>query len=661
MEIPILKDITVIFAFSAASLIICGRLKVPEILGYLVAGILIGPKGLGLISAVHEVEVMAEIGVVLLLFTVGLEFSLAHLISLKRPALLGGGIQVALSVLAVFGCVVFFTDLPLGTSIAIGLIASISSTAIVLKVFSANGDMDTPQGRISTAILIFQDIAVIPMLLAIPLLAGQGGNPVKELGIMSLKAVLIVGAVFIAARTIVPKIMFHAASSRNRELFLIIISLIGASVAMMTSQAGLSLALGAFLAGIVISESGYSQQALSDIVPFKDVFTGFFFVSIGMLIDIRIFEQYPVLILSSALLILFGKIVISGFAVSIIGYPFKTAFITGAALSQVGEFSFIMTKAANSVELIPQNVYDIIIAVIVLTMAISPFLMMVSENVSQKLSDIIPMPGRIRFGYQRDNSHITVDELKDHIILIGLGVAGRGIMDAAKTSDIPYIIVEINPSTVKHERENGEPIIYGDASSLEVLHHASLDSARTIVITVPDPAAVRRIVETARRANPSVHIIARTRYITENDILSSLGANEVIVEEYETALELFSRVMKKYMISEEMAKNFSNQARDGGYKLLRGASPAKSCAENLKVLGSAVETIIVPIGSTYADKTLREIDLRFRTGLTLLAVKRGTTSIPNPGADTVIMENDELILLGSSKDINSFAKSVKKS
>jgi len=652
MEIPILQDITIIFSVSALALIICGWIRVPEVLGYLVTGLLIGPGGLGLIHATHEVEIMAEIGVVLLLFTVGLEFSLAHLISLKRPALAGGGFQVLFTVLitALFSYLIIHKTL--GLNMFFGMMASVSSTAIVLKILGGQKLLDAPHGRISTAILIFQDIAVIPMILAIPLLAGAGGNPGKELGILGIKAIGLVAVVFIAARTVAPKLLFHVANFKNRELFMVVIVLLGLGIAMLTSKVGLSLALGAFLAGIVVSESGYGQQALGSLIPFKDIFTGFFFVSIGMLIDLNIFAQYAGTIAIATFGVIFVKMIIAGVAVSMIGYPLKTALLVGFALSQVGEFSFIMAKAAESAGLFDGDIYKIAIAVIVSTMAISPFFIMASGKIAD-WATTLPFPAIIKNGYIRQ----TKDEhesLKDHVIIVGFGVAGRAIAKAAKQAEIPYIVIEMNPSTIKKKGE--EPIIYGDASSFAVLEHAHIEKARVLVATIPDPVGVRNIVDTAKQENPAIHVVARTRFVLDQKPLKSLGADDVVVEEFETSVELFAKVLAKYLIPEKTISRMTRAARSGNYCIFTDDDAATM--DKLDIPGIDISTIKLP-EKTFADgKTLGELKIRNQFGVTIVAVKKGDVAA-HAEMNTVLHAGDEIVAMGTHDNLTVFSDAIK--
>lgn len=654
MQIPLLTDITIIFLFAAGALFICGKLKIPEIMGYLLAGVLVGPNGLGLIHAVKQVDMMAEIGVVLLLFTIGIEFSLSTLLSLKRPALIGGSLQVA-------GCIAAFTGAAvlggyqLNTAVVIGMMAAVSGTAIMLKVFAARGEVDSLYGRISLAVSIFQDIAVIPMMLLVPLLAGQGGN-ISDVGIILGKAIIVVVLLFTFARFLVPKLLYQVAATRSRELFMITVVLVCLLVAWMTSKTGLSLALGAFLAGIVVSESGYGQQALGDIIPFKDVFAGFFFVSIGMLLNPEVVINNPVMTISSLVLLTLIKFAVTGFVVNIIGYPVRTSVLAGLSLAQVSEFSFILGAVGATSGLLSSDQYSFFIAVTVLSMASTPFLIISAPYVADMIVKL-PMPQAFRGGYLSEEQKEPEKELIDHIIIAGFGMNGRNTARAAREVGIEYIVIEMNPDTVKREKHNGTPIFFGDASQTAVLEHACLKTARVMVITLPDPVGVRKIVETARRENPTIYIIARTRYLTEYAALKSLGANEIVVEEYETSIETFSRVLKKYRIPREQIEDIANNIRTEIMgkpgEIITGGLDGSISIGNM-----SVNNVTIPVGSHIAGKTVREVDIRFRYKLNLLAVNRGLETISNPGSDFVLNERDELMLMGEETDADNFKQSI---
>ncbi|MDP6037142.1 MAG: cation:proton antiporter, partial [Candidatus Latescibacteria bacterium] len=356
MQIPLLNDIVIIFGLAIAVLFICYRLRVPAVVGFLLTGILVGPYGFGLVKAVHEVEVLAEIGIVLLLFTIGIEFSFERLLQIRKSVLMGGSLQVLLTFLATLFISKRFGQ-AFGEAVFIGFLVALSSTAIVLKLIQERAEVDSPHGRTTLGILIFQDIIIVPMILVTPLLAGATGNLVETLFVLLGKGIGIILLVMISAKWIVPRVLYQIARTRNQEVFLLSVVVIGLGVAWLTSMAGLSLALGAFLAGLIISESEYSHQALGNILPFRDVFTSFFFVSIGMLLDVGFLFQQPVTIVLIALGVLVLKSSIAFFVTVLLGLPFRTAILVGMALSQVGEFSFILSRTGVEHGLLTGNIY----------------------------------------------------------------------------------------------------------------------------------------------------------------------------------------------------------------------------------------------------------------------------------------------------------------
>jgi len=393
MEITLLYDIVIIFALSVAVLFLCHRLKIPSIVGFVFTGLLAGPYGLGLIKSIHEVNTLAEIGIVLLLFTIGLEFSFKSLLRIKKTVLLGGTLQVLLTFLATFVIVRQF-GLHIGQSIFTGFLVSLSSTAIVLKFFQERAEIDSPHGHTSLGILIFQDIIIVPMILVAPLIAGKTGNLTESIMILLFKGIGIILFIIVCARWIVPWVLYQVVKTRSREIFLLSIVLICLAVAWLTSSAGLSLALGAFLAGLVISESEYSHQALGNTLPFRDVFISFFFVSIGMLLNIGFFVENLAIIIFVFLCVLFLKTLIAGLATILLGFPLRTAILVGFAVSQVGEFSFILSKTGLEYSLLNETVYQIFLSVSVLTMASTPFLMVFSPRIADLILRI-PLPAKL--------------------------------------------------------------------------------------------------------------------------------------------------------------------------------------------------------------------------------------------------------------------------
>jgi len=645
MEIPLLNDIVIIFALSIAVLFICHRLRVPTIVGFFLTGILAGPHGLGLVRAVHEVEIFAEVGVVLLLFTIGIEFSLNKLLQIKKTVLMGGSIQVLLTLLATF-VIAKQIGQPIGESIFIGFLIALSSTAIVLKLLQERAEVDSPHGRTTLGILIFQDVIIVPMILVTPLLVGATGGSGESVLVLVAKGIGIIGLVIVSAKWIVPQVLYQIARTRSQELFLLSIIVICLAVAWVTSSAGLSLALGAFLAGLIISESEYSHHALGNILPFRDVFTSFFFISIGMLLDVGFLFQQPGTIVLIALGVLVLKSIIAGFATVLLGFPLRTSILVGLALGQVGEFSFILSKTGVEHGLLAGNIYQMFLAFSVLTMTATPFII----TLAPRLADIIlrlPLPKRLKSGLYPVQT-IKVAGKKDHLIIIGFGVNGRNVARAARIGGIPYVIIEMNPEIASEEKAKGEPIHYGDATQEAVLQHADIKDARIVVVAINDPTATRGIAEIVRRLNPKVHLIVRTRYLQEMKPLYELGADEVIPEELETSVEIFTRVLAKYLIPRDEIERFVAEVRSDGYEMLRSLSKESSSFADLtlQLPGVEISTLRVGVRSVLGGKSLTQIELRKRYGVTVVAIRRGSQLLSNPDGDTRICANDVLFVLG---------------
>ncbi|MBM4289292.1 MAG: potassium transporter KefB [Deltaproteobacteria bacterium] len=652
MTIPILTDLVVIFGLSLVVLFVCHKFRVPVTVGFIFTGILAGPHALALVRAVHEVEILAEIGVVLLLFTIGVEFSFANLLQIRQSVLVAGPIQVGGTCLAGLTLAWLFGR-PWGESIFIGFLLSLSSTAIVLKLLQERAEVDTPHGRTSLGVLIFQDIIIVPMMLFVPLLAGAAENIGAAFLILLLKGVIIILLVIGSAKYIVPHLLYQIARTGNRELFLLSIVLICSAVAWTTAQAGLSLALGAFLAGLIVSETEYSHQALGNILPFRDVFASFFFISIGMLLDIEFLLKNPAIIGLLTLGVLFIKTLLVAGAALAIKFPLRTAMLVGLALCQVGEFSFILSKVGVSQGLFTAESYQLFLDVTIITMVATPLIMALAPRLAD-LTLRLPLPQKLKMG-----AHLkeVIDHSVpgDHLIIVGFGVNGRNLARAAKTGGIPYVIIEMNPETVRRERESGEPIFYGDATQEEILIHANIEQARIMVVVINDPAATRRIVTVARRLNPRTYVIVRTRYLQEVPSLFELGADDVVPEEFETSVEIFTLVLKKYLVAREEIERFVTQVRADGYLILRGISgKLESAGGGLEHLHDfEISTFRLQEGAPLVGKSLAEVELRKKFGVTVLAIRRRGQMLPNPEPDKKLEAGDLLVLMGTPEHICS--------
>lgn len=651
MGMPLLSDIVIIFGLSIMVLFIFSRLRIPAIVGFLLTGVLAGPYGLGLIKAIHEVEVLAEVGVVLLLFTIGMEFSLKALLRIRKSILLGGSLQVLLTILVTFALASQQIGRTFGESLFIGFLVCLSSTAIVLKLLQEKAEMDSPHGQTSLAILIFQDLIVIPMMLFTPLLAGMGGDIGQSLLILFAKGAGVIVLVIVSAKWIVPQLLYQIARTRSRELFLLTVVVLCFAIAWLTSSVGLSLALGAFLAGLIISESEYSYQALGNILPFRDVFTSFFFVSVGMLLDVGFLVESLPSVLTIVLIILTLKTITAGFTTVLLGFPLRTALLVGLTLAQVGEFSFILARSGLKEGLLGGEIYQLFLAVSVLTMAVTPFISAVAPYVTDSVMRL-PVPSRLKSGLYPLEREKSASK-NDHLVIIGFGVSGRNLSRAAAVAGIPHVIVDMNPETVREERNSGKPIFYGDSTQETVLHHAGIEAARVVVVAISDAAATRRTVEIVRRLNPKIQVVARTRFLKEVKPLYDLGANEVVPEEFETSVEIFTRVLKKYLIPRDEIEKLIYEVRSDGYQMFRSISKDSLSLSDLTLSLPDIEisTLRVCEGSPVDGKSLAQVELRKKYGVSILAIRRDERILSNPDADMHLSGNDVVVALGGPDKI----------
>jgi monovalent cation:H+ antiporter-2, CPA2 family len=650
MEIPLLNDIVIIFGLAIVVLFICHRLHIPVILGFLVTGILVGPYGLALVKEVHEVEILAEIGVVLLLFTIGIEFSFKKLLQIKKTVLIGGPLQVIITFVATFFLSRYF-DLTVVRSIFMGFLVALSSTAIVLKLIQGKSEMDSPHGRATLGILIFQDIIVVPMILITPILAGTSATLDTSLLVLLAKGIGIILLVIISAKWIVPKLLYQIIRTRDNEFFILSLVVICFSVAWLTSKAGLSLALGAFLAGLIISESEYSHHALGHILPFKDIFTTFFFVSIGMMLNVQyLFEQIvSVSILALSLILI--KAVIAGTVTLLLGYSLRTAIIAGCALAQIGEFSFILAGVGHEHGFLAGSIYQRFLAVTILTMALTPFVISLAPRLANLVLRI-PFPKRFISGNHPDLSN-RISEQQDHLVIIGFGLNGKNLAHAAKATSIPYAIIEMNSDTVQNEQAKGEPIIYGDAGHKNALDAVNIKHARVAVVAINDATATRQITQQIKRLNPTIHLFVRTRFVNELEPLQKLGADEVIPEEFETSIEIFARVLSKYLIPRNEINNIVSDVRANNYNTFRSLSNWSGKVSDLKQQLSNIDISVIQIerGSSLVGKSIENSDLRKKYGISIVAIKHEEKVVDNPEPSVILNADDIIYLLGTPDKI----------
>jgi CPA2 family monovalent cation:H+ antiporter-2 len=504
--------------------------------------VIAGPYGLRLIGETHAVEQMAELGIIFLLFTIGLEFSIDSIRHVQRLFFVGGPLQVIATAVPVL-LLVRLAGFSIQASILLGLLASLSSTAIILKLLQSRSELTSPHGKGTMAILIFQDVAFVPMMLSIPFLAGHSntGNPWVAIVLLLAKVTGIWLVIWLLAPRLVPRMLTAIARTGSNELFLLSIGVLCFAVAWATSLLGLSLALGAFLAGLILSDSEHSHRTLENVLPFRDVFSSFFFVSIGMLLDSSYVAHHALQLIGIT-----------------VGLPFRVSALTGLSLAQTGEFSLLVLAAGLAAGVFDSDQYQLILAVCLFSMVAAPFVVGLEQRVADWFGRL-PLPLAVREGHYFIAGEPD-PKLVDHIVIAGYGVIGAMVGHSAKLCDIAYDSIEMDFDIVREQGARGVPIFYGDATQEASLRKANLPQARVFVVAIPDSAGAARAVSLARRINPNVHIVARVRYVRDMARLYALGANVIVSEEVEASVKIFSEVLSHYDVPAEMIEEFGGVA-----------------------------------------------------------------------------------------------------
>ncbi len=648
---PVLQDLLTLLLASVPIAFLFHRLRLPTIVGFMITGVLIGPYGLGLISDVHAIELLADLGVALLLFTIGLEFSLHRILEMKRLVFLGGSLQVVLTVFFVT-VIGYGLGRSVKQAIFFGCLIALSSTAIVLKSYIDRAEIDAPHGRAGVGILLFQDLSIVPMMLMIPVLGGSKDSSSAQIVLRFAIAVIAIAVIILATRRVVPFLLQHIVRLRSPEVFIISIVFICLGTSWLTAQFGLSLALGAFLAGMVLSESEYNHQIIADILPFRDVFNSVFFISIGMLLSVSALAANAGVVVAWVIGIIIGKVLLVLLVVRVLGYSLRVSTMTAIGIAQIGEFSFVLAKTALPEGLLSGDDYQRFLAASIITMIATPFLIKAAPRIGYAI--------QARFGpasalEPHVQSFVPEEEdLQGHVVIVGYGLNGRNLAKVLRRTKVPYLILELNADAVRNARAEGERVIYGDATRREVQHQVGIEHARILVLAISDPVATRHTVWLGRQLNPDVHIIVRTRYMSEISDLRDLGADEVIPEEFETSIEIFSRVLKELGVPRHITQRQVGAIRAEGYEMLRMPSlPILDLADIANALGSAsTDTFIVPVDSPCAGKTIGKLMLRTKTGVSVISIIHDGNAEVNPGPETVINADDVLVLLGSPDKID---------
>jgi len=658
----ILQDIVIILFSAIVIILISSRFRIPSVVGFLLTGMIIGPYAAGFIKNTHDIEIFAEIGIVLMMFIIGIEFSVKKLHRIRKLIVFAGGGQVIITILVIAG-LALLQGYEYKTAIFFGFLVSLSSTAIVLKLLQDRRQLDSPPGKIELGVLLFQDLCVVPMVVFTPILGlGLSGGKdtsgaLLEIGI----AVLVINVVFFALWYLMPYILHAVVKTRLKEIFIIASLFMCLGMAALTNYLGLSLALGAFLAGLIISESKYSHQVVADILPFKEAFNSVFFISIGMLLDFGFVFGNTAEVLSMGVSIFFIKAIIVFTLVLLLKYPIRVAVIAGFGLAQVGEFSFILAKLGISNGLISDEIFQSFLASSIFTMIITPFVFNLSPIAARQIEK-----GRVfrplkKLEKKRGNQSTKEgddedqkEDLKNHTIIVGYGLNGRNLARVLRSRKISYVIIELNPDSVKEATLKNETIVYGDATKRHILEEAGIKTAKVITFAISDTLVIDHAVATARFLNKEVYIIARTKYVLDIDRLYELGADTVFSEEYETSLEILAKVMMLYGLSKEAVNRELNELHKQRYAQIRDKNAEERIVDKIHQAIQEeinIDSFTITSNCCGEKKTIAELDIRQRSGATIISIVRGNEQFSNPGADFVLQAGDVVVLMGNAEQV----------
>ncbi|MBN1994146.1 MAG: cation:proton antiporter [Anaerolineae bacterium] len=644
----IAADIAIIVVAGLIGGIIAQQLRQPLILGYILAGIMVGPFTGGItVSNTHDIELLAEIGVALLLFAVGLEFSLKELRPVRYIALIGTPIQILLVIVLGFGIGQLLGWAWLNALWFGGMIA-LSSTMVTLKTLMSQGQMGTLSSRVMVGMLLVQDLAVVPLIIILPQLDKPGAG-LPALGLAALKAALFLFLMVFVGTRVLPRVLAYIAGWNSRELFLLAITAIGLGIGYATYLFGLSFAFGAFVAGMVLSESDYGHQALSDIIPVRDLFGLLFFVSVGMLLDpVFLLENWST-ILVVMLLVAVGKGLIFGALSKIFNYGNIVPLAVGLGLFQVGEFSFVLAQVGIGANSISNNLYALILTTAIVTMALTPL-------VSGLTTPLYALRKRWFGREPLQTLNLPEAGLCDHVVIAGGGRVGQYVAQVLQRLDLAFVIIEINHQRVIQAKDNDFPIIYGDASQNVVLEAAKIKQACLVLVTTPAIIVTQIIVDQVRRSNPTVHIVARAEGIEQMQVLRELGVYEVVQPEFEAGLEITRQTLLHLHIPATDIQRFTDTIRRELYAPLYHTHDEYQTIAQLQNVSHLLEVswVRLPAHSPLVGRTIGELKIRSETGVSVVSVMRDGTLQPNPNADYQFAVGDLVAVMGNFEQLAAF-------
>jgi CPA2 family monovalent cation:H+ antiporter-2 len=646
--VGIAGDIALILVAALLGGLVARRLGLPLILGYILAGVAVGPNTGGpTVSSVHDIELLAEIGVALLLFTIGLHFPLDELAPVRRVALFGTAAQMALTIAFGYG---LGRLLGFGWQEAawFGALLSLSSTAVVLKSLSEQGVMGTLSSRVIIGMLVAQDLAVVPLIIVLPEL-GSLGQGLSELGVAALRAAAFVAVMVVFGRRVLPWLMARVAAWNSRELFLISVVAIGLGVGYATYLFGLSFAFGAFVAGLVLSQSDYSHQALADVEPLRDVFAMLFFVSVGMLLDPAFLIQNAGTVALVVALVFAVKGLVFAGVVRAFGYGNIIPFAVGLGLFQVGEFSFVIARVGVEEGAISESSYSIVLSTAVITMSLTPFAMRLAPLLYGRWRERFPKEAMSTF-------NLPERGLGDHVVIAGYGRVGSFVARLLARLDQPFVVVDPNPGRADEARDSGYPVVYGDAGAEPVLEAAGVRRARLVIVTVPDPVGARLVVERARSINPNVHVVARTTTVEQLEELGRLGVYEAVHPESEAGLELGRQALSHLGVPAGDIQRFADEVRRELYAPITRQGTEGDLLAQLERASRQIETewVRLPENSPLEERTIGDLGVRTQTGASIVAIVRDDLVLAGPGPDVRFEPGDLVGVLGTREQRAAF-------
>lgn len=639
-------QLIIILGFSIPVIYIFNKIKLPSIIGFLITGIIIGPFGLKLIHDIAGIQLMAEIGVAFLLFTIGIEIRLSRFLKHLSEILLTGGLQILCTFIV--GMIIGLTmQLSISQSIFIGFILVHSSSALILKILKDRDDEASPQGRISIGVILFQDIMVVPMMLLIPFLAGESGPDALMIIWKLVKSILIIVVILVAARYVIPRVLERLVNMNMRDVLVIASVVITMGIAGITESLGLSLAIGAFLAGLALSDTDFTHQIISNISPFRDVFLSVFFVAFGMILNLDFLRENPDYIILISLIIIVIKATIVFGLVKLLKYPLRVALLSGVLLSQIGEFSFVLASQGFKNNIISNDIYQTFIGASVLTFIVTPLLaslvyyLLARKNIFDPTQRAVKLDERV--------------PVSNHVIICGMGLNGRNLVKVLKDTAINYVIIDLNFQKIKKSKSKGDKnTIWGDASSVEILRRANVEAARVMVIAISDRFLTKSCLSNAKAIHPNLHVIVRTKYVADIEDLLALGADDVIPEEFETSIQIFSRVLKMFHIPNSIILAQSNIIRNKSYGVFREMRYTQEAFDQISQIlaQGTIETYYIAARNPIIGRSIRDVNLKAKSGAMIINIIRNNQTITNPPSDFVLQAADQLILFGSHDAID---------